>query len=894
MVFRYHRRQVSRRHFTLRHFPERNTRFIALSLSLSIRSMLFSRSALTFACAFMLTGASFAVEAAKVPPPDKKGGNRGPENPELKFKLPVPPVLTPEQELKTLKLPKGYKAQLVASEPMIETPIEISWDDQGRLYVVEMRGYMNDINAAGEDQPICRISRLEDTDGDGVMDKATVFVEKLIMPRGVMALGDGILVAEPPNLTFYHDTNGDGVADKNEIVATNYARLGGQPEHMANTPIWCQDNWIWSAAHSERFRYTGGKFIAEPTRSGGQWGLTQDDWGRRYFNYNSDLLRCDLLPPQMYLRNPNVKDMPAINYQVMKDQSTWPAVPTPGVNRGYTDKQLRPDGRLATVTGTCGPCIYRGDLMKEFRGNAFAAEPCGMLVKRMIMSEKGGVVSASNANEGKEFLTSTDERFRPVNINNGPDGALYVVDIARGIVQHKAFITHYLEANIKARKLEQPINLGRIWRIVPEKAKPVAVKLPAATADIVPFLDHANGHIRDTAQRVLVERADAATLPAIKSLATTAKSPQGRVQALWTLEGLNALAAAPEVLITALKDSNEKVRVAAVRLSTIAQAPQLMAMTGDSSAEVRVHLAAQLSAQSTPEAKATVLDLLKKGGSTLLNDAIATGARGRELELLEEIMAGAAAKADELSKTGLVQMLANCVMNERRATRITKLLELASKQAASSQRQLAMLNGMAGMPLDKKAKPVPRKLLYLESEPATLSLLKANAEKDAKKLVAIVDAAVAWPGKPGVPPPPVVVPLTAEQQARFDKGKAIFAGLCAACHQPTGTGLDGLAPPLVDSDWLLGKSDIPIKIVLHGVGGPLVVGGRTWRLEMPPLPILDDEQIAGILTYLRREWEHNASPVSPADVAKVRDDNAKRTKAWTAEELKPVTVTKKK
>ena len=819
--------------------------------------------------------------------------NRGPENPELKFNLPPPPILTPEQELKTLRLPKGYKAQLVASEPMIETPIAMSWDDQGRLYVVEMRGYMNDIDAAGEDKPICRISRLEDTDGDGVMDKKTVFVDHLLMPRGVMALGDGAVVSEPPNLTFYHDTDGDGVADKSEVISTSYARAGGQPEHMANTPTWCMDNWIWSAAHSERYRYTGGKFIAETSRSGGQWGLTQDDWGRRYFNYNSDLLRCDLLPPQMYLRNPNVRDMLALNYQVMKDQSTWPSVPTPGVNRGYEPKQLRPDGSLATVTGTCGPCVYRGDLMKELRGNVFAAEPCGMMVKRMILNESGGVITANNAYQGKEFLTSTDERFRPVNINNGPDGALYVVDIARGIVQHKAFITHYLEANIKARKLEQPINLGRIWRIMPENAKPAVVKLPKAAADIVPFLDHANGHIRDTAQRLLVEKADPATIPLVKALAATAKTPQGRSQALWTLDGLNALATAPEVLTIALKDTNEKVRVTAVRLCNVAMVPQLLTMTGDPSPEVRVHLAAQLSTSPLPEAQTAVLALLKKGGSPLLNDAIATGVRGRELEVLEQLMAQPAGKTDELAKSGLLQMLANCVMNERRGARITTLLDLTAKQAENSPRQLSLLNGMAGTPLDKKSKTVPRKLLYLEARPASLDTVQASKDKAIKKLVASIDGSLAWPGKPGVPPPPVVIPLTAAQQKLFDQGKTIFAGLCAACHQPTGTGLDGLAPPLVDSDWLLGPADRPIKIVLNGVGGPLVVGGRTWRLEMPPLPILNDEQIASVLTYLRREWEHNASPVAPADVAKVRAANAKRTKSWTAEELKPAPVAKK-
>ena len=840
-----------------------------------------------FVFAFLISLPAIAAESIPTPPPVKGKSNRGPENPELRFNLPPPPVLTPEQELKTIKVAKGYHAELVASEPMIETPVAISWDDQGRLYVCEMRGYMNDINAGGEDKPIGRISRLEDTDGDGKMDKATVFVDKLLMPRAVMAMGDGALVSEPPNLTFYHDTDGDGVADKSEVVATNYARAGGQPEHMANGLLWCQDNWIWSAAHPERYRYSGGKFISEPTRSGGQWGLTQDDWGRRYFNYNSDLLRCDLLPPQMYLRNPNVKDLLALNYKVMADQSVWPAVPTPGVNRGYNKGQLRDDGRLATVTGTCGPCIYRGDLMKELRGNAFLAEPCGLLVKRLVLKESGGVVTAGNAYQGTEFVASTDERFRPVNINNGPDGALYITDIARGIVQHKSFITFYLEANIKARKLEQPVNLGRIWRIVPDKSKPKAVKLPKEAAEIVPFLDHANGHIRDTAQRVLVERGDAGVLPAIKALASAAKSPQGRVQALATLDGLNALATAPEVLTAALKDSSDKVRVAAVRLSNVAFVPQMLTMTNDPSAEVRVHLAAQLSAQSSAEAQAAVMAMLKKGGSILLNDAIATGARGRELEVLEQLMAEPAGKTDTLVSSGLLQMLANCVMNERRGARVTRLLELGAKQPAGSARQLALLNGMAGTPLDRKSKTVPRKLLYLDAQPESLAVLQTKADKAGKKLVTAIDASLAWPGKPGVPPPPKIVPLTADEQARFEKGKMIYAGLCAACHQPTGTGLDGLAPPLVDSDWLLGPAERPIKIVLHGIGGPLVVGGRTWRLEMPPLPILDDEQVASILTYLRREWEHNSSPVAPADVAKVRAANAGRTKSWTAEELKP-------
>ncbi len=821
--------------------------------------------------------------------------NRGPEQVELKFKLPPPPVRTPAEALKTFKLEKGFKIQLVASEPMVETPVAMSWDHKGRLYVVEMRGYMNDVEGKGEDQKIGRIKRLEDVDGDGVMDKATVFVDNLLMPRGVMALGDGALVAEPPNLTWYHDADDDGVAEKNEVVGQSYGTAGGQPEHMANSPTWGIDNWIWSAGYGTRLRFSKGQFISEPTRSGGQWGLTQDDWGRRYFNYNSDLLRADLLPPAVYARNPNLSDRLALNYRIMTNQQVWPSVPTPGVNRGYNDGQLRPDGRLATVTGTCGPCIYRGGLFGDgYAGNAFIPEPCGNLVKRLKLSEKGGVVTAANAYEGTEFLTSTDERFRPVNAYNGPDGALYLVDMYRGIVQHKYFLTHYLVENIKARNLEQPVNLGRIWRVIPEKSEPKPVKLPEDSAALAALLAHPNGHIRDTAQRLLVERGDAAIAPEVLKVATGGPTPQSRVQALWTLEGLKAIT--PDVLTALLQDPAPKVRAAAVSLANLLVLPRLMQMTGDSSAEVRMQLAVQLSAQPGPDAQKAVLGLLKAGGSPFLNDAIASGVRGRELEYLEALLAEAPGKGeDTLVTSGLLQMLSACVMNERRDARVTKLLGTTAAQQTGSPRQAAMLSGIAGIPLDKKVKAQKRKLLYLDAEPATLATMKAQTKlSSTKKLLATIDESLAWPGKPGVPPPPVVVPLNAEQQARFEKGKTIYAGLCAACHQPTGLGMEGLAPPLMDSEWVTGPVDRPIRIILHGMSGPIQVSGRTWTLEMPPLPQFTDEDIAGVLTYIRREWEHTSSPVSPGDVAKIRAQHQGRTKAWTVSEMNKKPAEKKK
>lgn len=821
--------------------------------------------------------ATSILHAADEPAPAPAAGPRraggGPENPELKFRPPPPPVLSPAEEMKTFKVAPGFKVELVASEPMIETPIALSWDDQGRLFVCEMRGYMHDVDGTGEDQPVGRISRLEDTDGDGKMDKATVFADKLVMPRAVMAMGDGALVAEPPMLTYYRDTDGDGVADKKEIVAKNYGTAGGQPEHMANSATWMMDNWIWSSNHGARYRFQGGAFLTAPTQGFGQWGRTQDDWGRQYFNYNSDFLRCDVVPPEFYARNPRLAERTANNFQVMRDQTTWPAGPTPGVNRGYSGI-LREDGSLKSCTATCGAAIYRGDLFPaEYRGNAFIPETSANLVKRVVLGENGALLNGKNAAEGKEFLSSTDERFRPVNAYTGPDGALYIVDMARGVVQHKGFLTYYLVANIKDRKLETPVNLGRIYRVVPDGAKPTLAKLPRETAQIPPMLAHANGVVRDMAQRVLVERADAKTVEPVKKVAASGATPQARVQALWTLEGMNALT--PAVLTTALKDTDGNVRAAAVRLADPSLAGELGKLATDASANVRLQLAFKLS--TVPGSEAALIALLKKDSDPVIAEGIASGLAGRELEFLEVL---AKQPADKIEASGIFQMLASCVMKERRPARVAQLLALAAGQP-DGPRQMALLNGIAGKPLAKNA-PAPKPIV-LAAEPPALAALAGNPKT--KSIATRLEPMIAWAGKPGFTAPAKPAPLTPEQQALFDKGKAVYV-ICSACHQPNGAGLAGLAPPLLDSEWALGPADRPIRIILQGLTGPIEVEGTKWQLEMPALPTLSDEDVAGVLTYIRREWDHGASPVSPAEVAKVRAQYAGRTSSWTADELR--------
>jgi mono/diheme cytochrome c family protein/glucose/arabinose dehydrogenase len=823
--------------------------------------------------------------------------NAGPAEFELKFNLPPPAPLTAEEEQKTFKLESGFRIELVASEPMIESPIAMSFDDQGRLYVVEMRGYMRDLEGTTEKEPLGRIKLLEDTDGDGKMDKATVFLDGLVMPRAVVAVNGGAIVSEPPNLYFCKDTNGDGKADTKDTIATDFATAGGQPEHMANSPTWMLDNCVWSAAYGSRFRLRGGMWQRDVGLSRGQWGLCQDNYGRLYYNYNSDFLRCDLLPAEAFARNPLLRDATSVNAKVVTDQTVWPSHPTPGVNRGYDEKTLRKDGTLSSCTATCGALVYRGNAFPQgYRGNAFIPEPAGNLLKRFVLHEKNGVVTGSNAVVGREFLTSTDERFRPVQAADGPDGALYVVDMYRGVIQHASFLTHYLIANIEARKLSTPFDQGRIWRIVPaakekgkDKEKPAAlkaVKIPADTAGRVALLSHANGWVRDAAQRTLVESAPADAAPQLTALLQSKEAtPLARLHALWTLDGIMALT--PELVRDALKNADAQVRIAAIRVASRDLAPDIIAMIGEKDTLVRAHLAIKLTGLGLPDADVALAKLLASGGGaqTLVREGALSGLRGREATFAK-LLADQVTEKTAASAIPVFEALARLVAFANKAQPIEELLALAAQLPKAGPAQMALLKGLGASGGSGK-NAVPVKLVWLDREPEALGTLKqALTDKAAAKLLTSVAARVAWPGKPGAPEPPKIVPLNEAQTALFERGKVIYTTICAACHQPHGYGLDGLAPPLVDSEWVLAKPDVPARIVMSGLGGPIKVAGRNFNLAMPPLLQLSDEDIAGVLTYIRREWDHNGSPVDAQFVSEVRAKNAGKM-MWTADELMP-------
>ncbi len=819
-------------------------------------------------------------------------GNAGPTDVQLKFNLPAPAPLSPEEALKSFRLPPGFRIELVASEPMIEAPVAISFDEQGRLFVVEMRGYMRDMEGTTEKEPLGRIALLTDTDGDGRMDKASAFLDNLVMPRGVMAVKGGAFVAEPPNLFFCRDTKGTGVADEKILITSDFGTFGGQPEHMANTPTWAMDNRVYAAGYSTSFKLTNGAWQKGPGLGRGQWGLSQDDAGRLFYNYNSDLLRTDLLPAAAYARNPLLRDALGINNKVIKDQSVYPSHPTPGVNRGYDAKTLRADGTLANATATCGASIYRGDAFPaEFRGNAFIPEPSSNLVKRVIITEKDGLLTGANAYEEKEFLTSTDERFRPVMTATGPDGALYVVDLYRGMLQHPGFLTHYLIANIKARKLETPINQGRIWRIVrDDQAAPKATKIPVDASARTKLLTHPNGWVRDSAQRLLVESADVSAATPLRILLANAQAPAtARLHALWSLDGL-AAARAEDVRI-AFKDTNAQVRAAAVRIAPAEMLAELCAIKDEKEILVLAHLAIRLSGANLAEADKAVAELLAAhGDNALVREGALTGARGREVALAKAV--AALGTAANLKQTGpVLDGFATLISQAGKAVAFEGMLEIAASLGDRANLRAAILRGLDQSTRDPKTKKVvPLKTIWLNAEPVSLAKLKkAVTEANPLKNLESVAARLAWVGKPGAPAPPKVIALTKAQQALLEKGKVTYANLCAACHQPHGYGLDGLAPPLVDSDWVLGKPDVTARIILHGLGGPVKVGNRIWDLSMPPMGMLSDEDIAGVMTYVRREWEHNGAPVDAKFVTGIRQQYANHPNSWTAEELRPPT-----
>ncbi|MFK7847675.1 MAG: c-type cytochrome [Rhodothermales bacterium] len=482
----------------------------------------------------------------------------------------VPPLqtLSVEEQQAHFLLPPGYKIEPVLTEPVIKEPAAIAFDGNGRMFVLELRSYMQDIDATDELQPMSRISMHEDLDNDGVYETNYVFVDSLIFPRFVMPFGiNSILTMESneDDVFKYTDTDGDGTADEKTLFTTNFGK-SGNVEHQQAFLYTGMDNWMYSTYNRFRIRWTPNGVLREETGSNrAQWGVTQDDEGKIWFQGGASGVPSYFQFPIVY-GNFNVKEPFEEGFRVPYSVS------------GVGDYQPGPiasraDGTLNQVTGSAGNDIVRGHRMPDdLKGHYIYGEPVGRMIRRIEPVNTEGLTQLRNVyqDQESEFIRSTDPLFRPVDLATAPDGSLYIVDMYRGIIQQGNWVQDgtFLRAKVKQYAFDKVFGNGRIWRLTHESMDrdPRTPRMHDETpAQWVAHLTHPNGTWRDAAQQLLVLTQDRSVVPALEQMVRTSENELARYHAMWTLEGLAALDA--QLVRDLLKDANPKMRIQALRAS---------------------------------------------------------------------------------------------------------------------------------------------------------------------------------------------------------------------------------------------------------------------------------------------------------------------------------------
>jgi putative membrane-bound dehydrogenase-like protein len=629
-------------------------------------------------------------------------------------------ALSPQQSLATIRTRPGLAVQLVAAEPLVTSPVAIDFGPDGKLYVAEMLDYPSGKN--GKFEPGGRIRVLEDTDGDGIYDKATVFLDNLPFPTGVTVWRKGVLVCAAPDILYAEDTDGDGKAD---VVKKLFSGFGTHNyQARVNSLNWALDGWVYGscglfggriecftpdgkshfvALGDRDFRIDPDRGVLQPATGRTQQGRVRNDWDDWFGCDNSNLCRHYPLADHYLKRNPHVAAQ-AISYNVPDYPDSHRLYPL------STELQLfKLSGPPGRTTAACGLGIYRDDrLGKEYQGNAFVCEPVNLLVHRMVLSPRGSTFSGRRAKgeETSEFLASTDTWFRPVQARTGPDGSLWIVDMHRYVIEHPRWIPPEELAKVDVRAGSK---LGRIYRVYPAGKPPSISRLDKLdTAGLIRALDSANGWQRDLASQLLLWRNsdDANAVLGLRLLLATSHRPEARVHALSVLAGLGKLGTAD--LTLGHEDKHPGVRRHAIRLSKSLKEFEsaLLRHVKDPDAQMRLQLAYTLGDMDSSQSGVALAKLLTAhGDDPILTAAVFSSVNEQNLApVLTALLDG----RTETTKPAVVQKLLRmtAAMNQPKALTEAMGRIITPGDDGFAPWQLAALAGI----LDGPGDPIPKNM----------------------------------------------------------------------------------------------------------------------------------------------------------------------------------------
>ncbi len=556
-----------------------------------------------------------------------------------KLRSDFPPPRTPEESLAAIHVLDGWKVDLVAAEPLVEDPVAFDWGPDGRLWVVEMRDYPNGVTWEQPGDPLGvpggRIKILEDRDSDGRYDHATLFWDQIPFPCGVKVWRHGALIVAAPDIWYAEDTDQDGRADHHEKIVSGFTE--GNPQHRANGLVWGIDNWLYvangdsggkvrSVRSGQEVAIGGRDLRVRPdqgtiqSQSGQtQFGRCRDAWNHWFGNANANPLWHYVLEEPYLARNVHLQP-PDMRHEVPEIPGAAPVFPASRTLARFND--LHTANRF---TSACSPEIYGDVVLQSLLGaswqHAFMCEPVHNLVHHEILTPDGISFRSRRAESEREreFFASEDNWCRPVVVRTGPDGAIWIADMYRQVLEHPEWIPLAWQRKLELRAGSDRGRIYRVTRADESRIPPIPRLDQLDTAGLVAKLQHPNSWQRDMAQQMLLWRNDSAATPALESMARQSDEALARLHAIYSLEGLGTLS--DELVLRGLRDEHPEVRRHAIRLaeprmdhsSRIAQAVSRLA--ADPVATVRMQVAYSLGEWQSLEAGSVLASLARSDGN---------------------------------------------------------------------------------------------------------------------------------------------------------------------------------------------------------------------------------------------------------------------------------------